>query len=66
MARRGNLWTMRGMWSSMGSTAPAPIVVDVEILTMTQGETLGSHGWPGGPGMTSTTKSTQLLSIITV
>ena len=50
----------------MGSTAPALIVVDVEILTMTQGETLGSHGWPGGPGMTSTTKSTQSLSIITV
>ncbi len=39
MARRGKLWIIRGMWSLMGSTAPALIVVDVEILTMTQGET---------------------------
>ena len=39
MARRGKLWIIRGMWSLVGSTAPALIVVDVEILTMTQGET---------------------------
>ena len=39
MARRGKLWIIRGMWRLMGSTAPALIVVDVEILTMTQGET---------------------------